>query len=661
MPLLVGLAACAAPAAGETAGDDVVKIGVVGKGDPQWAAFEEAAAEAGITIELVDFADYAQPNPATTEGELDLNQFQHIVYLADYNVSAGEDLAPIGSTAIYPLGLYSTKYDSVEDIPEGETVAVPNDASNQARALLVLQSAGLIELKSGGTIFSDLADIDEAKSKVKVTALEASLTPTSLPDVAAAIINNDFVRTPASRFEDAIAQDDPSDPNALPYVNIFAARAEDEDNETYLKLVEIFQTDPEVQAGLLEASGGTAVPVDDPGRRTSRSRSPRSRPTRRPRRADARDRSDTSIATRAGGGRRTGPTARLGVPEGAPMALVSLTNVTKTYPAADRGGAPVVAVDDVSLDIEPGDVFGIIGYSGAGKSTLVRLVNALEPATSGSIMVDGRDLTEMPERELRGIRLGIGMIFQQFNLFGSKTVWQNVAYPLKVAGASKAEIAARVAELLDFVGLADKARNYPDQLSGGQKQRVGIARALATSPRLLLADEATSALDPETTQEVLALLKRVNREFGVTIIVITHEMDVIQSIATKVAVMDGGRVIETATCSTCSRTRRTPRRSGSSRRSSRASRRRPSSPCCASGTRVASSRSRSATATCRRRRCSSSSRRPGSSSSSCTAASTTSRAARSGTSPSRSEARMPRSTPRSRASPNASTSTEVAD
>ncbi len=125
VPLLVGLAACAAPAAGETAGDDVVKIGVVGKSDPQWAAFEEAAAEAGITIELVDFADYAQPNPATTEGELDLNQFQHIVYLADYNVSAGEDLVPIGATAIYPLGLYSTKYDSVEDIPAGETVAVP--------------------------------------------------------------------------------------------------------------------------------------------------------------------------------------------------------------------------------------------------------------------------------------------------------------------------------------------------------------------------------------------------------------------------------------------------------------------------------------------------------------------------------------------------------
>jgi D-methionine transport system substrate-binding protein len=261
-PLAIGLAACSSAGAAE--GDDVIRIGVVGKSDPQWPAFEEAAAEAGIEIELVDFADYAQPNPALTEDELDLNQFQHIVYLADYNVSAGEDLTPIGSTAIYPLGLYSTKYDSVKDIAEGDTVAVPNDASNQARALLVLQSAGLVELKSGGTIFSDLADIDEAKSKVEVTALEASLTPTSLPDLAAAVINNDFVEDAGLTFEDAIAKDDPSDPNALPYVNIFATRADDAENETYLKLVEIFQTDPEVQEGLLESSGGTGVSVQTP-------------------------------------------------------------------------------------------------------------------------------------------------------------------------------------------------------------------------------------------------------------------------------------------------------------------------------------------------------------------------------------------------------------
>ena len=269
VPLVVALAGCASGSADAGSGsgsteDEVVKIGVVGKSDEQWPAFVEAAKEEGITVELVDFGSYEQPNPALAQGELDLNQFQHIVYLAQYNVASGEDLTPIGSTAIYPLGLYSQKYEDVADIPEGETVAVPDDVSNQARALLVLQSAGLIELKSGGSIVSDLADVDEEKSKVKVTALEAALIPTSLPDVAAAIINNDFVTQAGLSFDDAIAQDDPEDPNALPYVNIFAARAEDKDNETYLKLVEIFQTDPEVQAGLLASSGDTAVPLQTP-------------------------------------------------------------------------------------------------------------------------------------------------------------------------------------------------------------------------------------------------------------------------------------------------------------------------------------------------------------------------------------------------------------
>ncbi|MFJ2544472.1 MetQ/NlpA family ABC transporter substrate-binding protein [Microbacterium sp. NPDC087589] len=267
VPLFVALAGCATASSDAGSGDggnETVKVGVVGKGDAQWAPFVEAAAEEGITVELVDFGSYEQPNPALTEGEIDLNQFQHIVYLAEYNNASGSDLTPIGSTAIYPLGLYSQKYDDVDDIPEGETVAVPDDASNQARALLVLQSAGLIELKSGGTIFSDLADVDTEKSKVEVTALEAALIPTSLPDVAAAIINNDFVQDAGLTFDDAIAQDDPEDANALPYVNIFAARAEDADNETYLTLVEIFQTNEDVQAGLLESSGDTAVPLQTP-------------------------------------------------------------------------------------------------------------------------------------------------------------------------------------------------------------------------------------------------------------------------------------------------------------------------------------------------------------------------------------------------------------
>jgi len=226
------------------------------------------------------------------------------------------------------------------------------------------------------------------------------------------------------------------------------------------------------------------------------------------------------------------------------MTFIRLTGVTKTFPPSSKDGSPVVAVDDVSLTVDAGDVCGIIGYSGAGKSTVLRLVNALETPTSGTVEIDGRDITHLRERELRALRADIGMIFQQFNLFDSRTVAKNIAYPLEVARRPRAEIAARVDELLRFVGLADKAGSYPEQLSGGQKQRVGIARALATSPRILLADEATSALDPDTTQEVLALLKRVNAELGVTILVITHEMDVIRTLADRVVVMEHGRIIE---------------------------------------------------------------------------------------------------------------------
>jgi D-methionine transport system ATP-binding protein len=226
------------------------------------------------------------------------------------------------------------------------------------------------------------------------------------------------------------------------------------------------------------------------------------------------------------------------------MAIIRIADVTKVFPARSRGEAPAAALDGVSLDVEKGDIYGIIGYSGAGKSTLVRLINALEKPTSGSVVVDDVEVSALRESKLREVRLGIGMVFQQFNLFTSRTVWGNIEYPLNVAGVPKDQHQARISELLHFVGLVDQAHAYPDQLSGGQKQRVGIARALATSPAILLADEATSALDPETTREVLALLKRVNEEFGVTIVVITHEMEVIRSIAHKVAVMENGRIVE---------------------------------------------------------------------------------------------------------------------
>jgi len=267
LPLALVVSGCASgssePASSDAASEGPVRIGVVGAGDPYWETYKEAAAAEGIEVELVDFSEYTQPNPALSAGELDLNQFQHIIYLATYNVNSDDDLQPIGSTAIYPLGLYSTQYDAVEDIPDGSTVAVPNDESNQARGLLVLQSAGLVELEDGGSIFSTVTDV-LPESKVKVEALDAAFTATSLPDVAAAIINNDFVEDAGLTFEDAIATDDPSDPSAFPYINIFAAKAEDADNPTYLKLVEIFQTNKDVLDGLQEASGGTAVFVKTP-------------------------------------------------------------------------------------------------------------------------------------------------------------------------------------------------------------------------------------------------------------------------------------------------------------------------------------------------------------------------------------------------------------
>lgn len=220
---------------------------------------------------------------------------------------------------------------------------------------------------------------------------------------------------------------------------------------------------------------------------------------------------------------------------------IEFRNVSKVFKTKDRD---VTAVDDVTLTVEPGEILGVIGYSGAGKSTLVRLINGLDMPTSGELLLDGTDVVGMPERKLREIRRNVGMIFQQFNLFSSRTAAGNIEYPLQLAGVDKKERERRVAELLDFVGLGERGENYPEQLSGGQKQRVGIARALATNPSLLLADEATSALDPETTQEVLGVLRRVNEELGITIVVITHEMDVIRAIADKVAVMEDGKVVE---------------------------------------------------------------------------------------------------------------------
>lgn len=223
---------------------------------------------------------------------------------------------------------------------------------------------------------------------------------------------------------------------------------------------------------------------------------------------------------------------------------IRFEKVSKVFRAGNR---EVVAVDEVSLHIPDGEIFAMIGYSGAGKSTLVRMINGLERPSSGRVLVHGAEVSSLPERRLRAVRADVGMVFQQFNLFRSRTVAGNIAYPLKVAGWPAVKRKARVAELLDFIGLAAKAKNYPDQLSGGQKQRVGIARALASGPSVLLADEATSALDPETTEDVLRLLRSVNTEFGVTIVAITHSMSVVRAIADRVAVLADGKVVETGT------------------------------------------------------------------------------------------------------------------
>lgn len=223
-------------------------------------------------------------------------------------------------------------------------------------------------------------------------------------------------------------------------------------------------------------------------------------------------------------------------------AAIVFEDVSKSFTVKGR---QVDALREVDLTIERGEIFGIVGYSGAGKSTLLRTVNALERPTSGRVIVDGREISALAGRELYAARQGIGMIFQQFNLLRGRTVYKNIAYPLHVAGWSKDRILDRVEELLEFVGLLDKALAYPSQLSGGQKQRVGIARALATHPDILISDESTSALDPQTTGEVLELLQRINREQGVTIALVTHEIDVIREIAHRVAVMDAGRVVET--------------------------------------------------------------------------------------------------------------------
>lgn len=226
-------------------------------------------------------------------------------------------------------------------------------------------------------------------------------------------------------------------------------------------------------------------------------------------------------------------------------AAITFDKVEKSFPK--KGGGSVTALEDISLSVEPGTITGIIGRSGAGKSTLLRMVNGLEKPTSGQVLVGGHDVGAATGAGLRAIRREAGMIFQHFNLLSSRTVYENVALPLEIAGTPARDIKPRVEDLIARVGLEDLRNRYPAELSGGQKQRVGIARALASQPKVLLSDEATSALDPETTQTVLQLLGDINRDLGLTILLITHEMAVVREIASHVAVIDGGRIVEDGT------------------------------------------------------------------------------------------------------------------
>ena len=221
--------------------------------------------------------------------------------------------------------------------------------------------------------------------------------------------------------------------------------------------------------------------------------------------------------------------------------IITLNHVCKTFTTAD---GEVTAVNDLNLAINRGDIFGIIGLSGAGKSTLVRCLNLLERPTQGQVLVDGKDLTKLNDKKLRESRRKIGMIFQHFNMLMQRTVLDNVCFPMELVGIKKKEARKRALELLDTVGLADKAKAYPAQLSGGQKQRVAIARVLAADPEILLCDEATSALDPQTTKAILSLLKDINEKMGITIVVITHEMAVVQAICNRVGVLEKGVLVE---------------------------------------------------------------------------------------------------------------------
>jgi D-methionine transport system substrate-binding protein len=247
-----------------SAGRTTVRLGVTDASEDYWKTFTQLAADEGIDVQLVNFSDYTQADPALSQGQLDLNEFQHILFLANYNVSSNDTLTPVGSTYVVPLGLYSRKHTTLAEIPQGGTVAIPNDPTNQGRALLVLQAAGLVGLREGGNALSTPADIDQASSKIRVTPIDAAQTVTALPSVDASVVNNNFALDGGLDPTSALYKDDPKSPSAQPYINVFVSRAHDKDNPTFQKLVRLYH-DPRVSGQVEAQSKNTSVLVDRPG------------------------------------------------------------------------------------------------------------------------------------------------------------------------------------------------------------------------------------------------------------------------------------------------------------------------------------------------------------------------------------------------------------
>ena len=455
-------------------------------------------------------------------------------------------------------------------------IAVPNDTTNEARALLLLEANGIIKLKDGAGITATKNDIAENPHNVEIVETEAAQIPNILKDVDYAVINSNYaINAGLNPVKDSLAIEG----SASAYANILAVKEGNESSDKVKALVAALESQQVADYIAEKYDGAVVSTVENPG-----------------------DGYDASVDYAALAGQTisvaASPTPHAEILEVAkeilaekditldiqtyndyvvPNTVVEDGTVDANYfqhtpylddfnkengthivsvaaihvePIFETAGGRVEALKDISLTIPDGDVYGIIGMSGAGKSTLVRCINMLERPTSGEVIVNGKRLDTMSPAQLRAARRDITMIFQRFNLLMQRNCLDNVCFPMELAGVSRREAASRAQELLETVGLPDKAKAYPAQLSGGQQQRVAIARALATNPKVLLCDEATSALDPKTTRQILELIGDINKKLGITVVIITHQMSVVKSVCNHVAILDDGEVVEDGLVST---------------------------------------------------------------------------------------------------------------